>query len=328
MNDKLVSIIVPIYNVEEYLEDCINSLIAQTYKNIEIILIDDGSKDRSGKICDSYSKIDKRIRVIHKKNEGLSSARNKGLEESKGEYISFIDSDDKIDIDFIALLMEHIEKNKVDIAQCYFTNNDEEVGLDYRKNEVLNKREAIYRLNTNENVNFVIVCNKVYRKNVFKDIQFPVGKINEDAFTMYKVLWNAEKGIAILGKKQYFYRLRNNSIMRNRFSTKRYDAFEAYENQLEFFKEKKEKKLYYASVLIYQKILKNYWINTKEEIEENQTLYLQMIRGKSRKIYKYVINNTEIKFKDKLKYTVFNFSPQIYYFLIKKFDIIKTKLKR
>ncbi|MBO5142223.1 MAG: glycosyltransferase family 2 protein, partial [Clostridia bacterium] len=116
MNDKLVSIIVPIYNVEEYLEDCINSLIAQTYKNIEIILIDDGSKDRSGKICDSYSKIDKRIRVIHKKNEGLSSARNKGLEESKGEYISFIDSDDKIDIDFIALLMEHIEKNKVDIA--------------------------------------------------------------------------------------------------------------------------------------------------------------------------------------------------------------------
>ena len=153
----LISIVVPIYNVEKYLEKCINSIIIQTYKNIEIILVNDGSTDSSGKICDIYLKKDKRIKVIHKKNGGLSDARNVGIENAKGKYIAFIDSDDFIDSDFIEILYNLIIEYNADVSCC-------KCNVIYKKNKKQQVEEKINIFTNYEAINEMLYQGKVYHQ--------------------------------------------------------------------------------------------------------------------------------------------------------------------
>lgn len=236
--NKLVTIIVPIYKVEAYLQKCIDSILNQTYKNLEIILVDDGSPDNCGHICDEYAKTDIRIKVIHKKNGGLSDARNAGLDIATGDYIYFIDSDDWIASNAIEILTSYIESNnEIDIVAGCAVDIHEENGKILETNysikldtiQTLNKIEAL----KNNLLNGWAAWNKLYKKELFKEIRFPKGKINEDEAVMLHIISLCEK-IVLVGQPTYFYFLRPESITTSSFSEKKMDWFENCLNNREF----------------------------------------------------------------------------------------------
>ena len=234
MNEPLVSVIVPVYNVEKYLSRCIDSILNQSYKNIELILVDDGSKDNSGNICDEYAGMDNRISVIHKENGGQSAARNIALDCASGEYITFVDSDDYIYIDFIKIMYETILKNNCDIVQCDYIRGNENIfpsiAMD-GKCKVIDVNTALSSF-----VYKVIPWAKLYKKSIIGEIRFPEGKINEDDATYYKFAYNCKR-ICILENKMYYYYMSPNSTMR---SEPKLDFIGVYEERINFFEEKKE----------------------------------------------------------------------------------------
>ena len=186
---ELITIVVPIYNVEEYLNKCIETILCQTYENIEILLIDDGSTDNCGNICDLYAKKDSRVKVIHKENGGLSDARNTGIEAANGKYICFIDSDDYISPIFIETLYNLCKENNTKISQCSFNivydNNGKSEEAEQEVN-IYTSEEMVKNLYNEKYVETVIVCDKLYDITLFKNIKFPKGKINEDQYRISK----------------------------------------------------------------------------------------------------------------------------------------------
>lgn len=212
-----ISVIVPVYNVEKYLNRCVDSIINQNYSNLEIILVDDGSTDNSPYICDDYENKDERIKVIHKKNGGLSSARNKGLEIASGDYISFVDSDDWIAEDIYEYCINLLEEKLYDIVdfKCVFSNGEpEEIYKEISSaDKILKDKEILqyYLLMGQKEKAPFSVCRKLYKKEVFNGIKFPEGKINEDIATNYKVLMNCNNMVSI-SKIGYFYYQNTNSI--------------------------------------------------------------------------------------------------------------------
>lgn len=235
---NLVSIIVPVYKVEKYIKECIDSILNQTYKNLEIILVDDGSPDKCPYICDEYARKDSRIKVIHKENGGLSSARNLGIDIAQGDYIQFVDSDDLIDSRMTEILFTNLINTNSDISCCCYYYSEKKSENINDKPETIKEFtsfEAIRDLYCKKLQN-VISWNKLYRKSLFQEIRFPVGKICEDVFTIYKLFFISKKIVksSFIG---YFYRASPNSITHN-FSKKRLDVFEGYLGCHAFFSDK------------------------------------------------------------------------------------------
>ena len=267
MEEELISIVVPIYKVEKYLSKCVDSIIKQTYKNIEIILVDDGSPDKCPEICDEYAGDDERIKVIHKKNGGLSDARNAGIEIAKGKYIAFIDSDDYIKEDFIEVLLNGLVKEQADISMCGIkkVNETNEVieRIKMPSESVITGEDAIEQLGEFP-ISNIVVWNKLYRIDLFKDIRYPKGKIHEDEFTTYKLLYESKK-IAINKECLYYYRQNNDSIMNKKFNSKRLDIIEALEERIEFFMKRNNERLYKATLVRYiETIIYIYDLGQKE----------------------------------------------------------------
>lgn len=236
MNNPLISVIVPVYNVEQYINECINSIIDQNYKNLEIILVDDGSTDNSGKICDEYALKDLRIKVYHKKNGGLSDARNYGLQFTTGDYILFIDSDDFLDLNMINVLVENAIVNEVDISICGFSKYYGFNNIVRCQSTLLNiKIEDLRRIEYLYDFTHygVGVWNKLFKKELFQSIIFPIGKFSEDYFVMYKVFYEA-KSVFYTSQALYFYRQRKNSITKSKKT--KFDILEALEQYVEFAK--------------------------------------------------------------------------------------------
>ena len=233
MENIKVSIVVPIYNVERYIEKCIDSIICQTYKNIEIILVNDGSTDESEKIILKKIVADERIKYVNKKNGGLSSARNAGIKEATGKYICFIDSDDWIDKKYVETLVSAAEKNDSEIVICNIRHVFEDGTIKEKteqieKNEIINSREAIRQLFLGKKYRCHAV-NKLCRTSLYKDnnIFFPEGKIYEDVFTTYRLILKAKK-IYLCKEYLYFYlRNRTGSILSTSFNEKRLNIIEA-----------------------------------------------------------------------------------------------------
>lgn len=225
----LISIIVPIYKVEAYLDRCVGSVVSQTYSNLEIILVDDGSPDNCPEMCDSWAAKDSRIKVLHKENGGLSDARNVGLKIATGEYISFVDSDDWIEPDFVSLLYQVLTENGADISECatiYVAENGDHLRI--RRTPIqktLDRMEALCRLVQEDGV-YQTVWNKLYKRSLIDGILFEKGKYNEDDFWTYQVLDRIGK-IAFVEKTMYNYLQRNSSIMGTGYSLKRLDGVEA-----------------------------------------------------------------------------------------------------
>ena len=239
MHEDLVSIIVPVYNVENYLRECIDSIVAQAYRNIEVILIDDGSKDSSGKICDEYADKDNRVKVIHKENGGLSEARNSGLEIASGDWIAFVDSDDYIDSDMYEILLKNLNNTDADLSMCALYdvyNNTPEAQVTNKETWELSSEQAI-KMVMEAKILSVTAVNKLYRKSLFSDLKFEVGKIAEDAFIMVKLLDKCKKIVAT-NEKKYYYVHRENSITTQKFSTKFLNVIEAYEQNSNIILEK------------------------------------------------------------------------------------------
>lgn len=255
--NKLISVVIPIYNVENYLKRCIDSVINNSYKNLEIILVDDGSTDNSSSICDSYIKKDSRIKVIHKENNGLSSARNTGIDIASGDYISFIDSDDFVYVDYFKYMYELSIKHDADIVNIFllktFKNDDIDLNNVFTKNklssntnnyiekiDVLTSNQALEKFhsyNYDYCLNSVVAINKLYKSNLFKNIRYPLGKLHEDEFTSYKIV-NESDIIVFSNRQLYGYFQRENSIMNSNFTINRLDALEAYDNYIDFYKSK------------------------------------------------------------------------------------------
>ena len=219
--NPLISVIVPVYNVEEYLKKCVDSIINQTYKNLEIILVDDGSTDNSSLICDTYAEKYEQIKVIHKKNGGLSDARNVGIDLAKGEYLTFIDSDDWIKEGFIEYLYNLNLSNNTMIAVAPYivVTNSKQIncGNGYR-NAVLEQKEALKRILLDQGYT-VSSCSKLYHRSLFDNIKYPVGKIFEDTATTYKLFLKCES-ISFGSNGGYYYYKRDNSIINSGYNSK------------------------------------------------------------------------------------------------------------
>lgn len=212
----LISIIIPVYKVEKYLEKCIQSVINQTYENLQIILVDDGSPDNCGKICDEYAKKDHRIEVIHKSNGGLSDARNKGLEMAKGEYIGFVDSDDYIEADMYEVLYNLLKQYNADVSICnFYTVSQGKISIKNADNGIneYNRIEILKEILLDKNIQSY-AWNKLYKKELFDEIKYPIGKKYEDIGTTFYLLEKCNK-VVVTGKSEYYYINRQDSIVNN-----------------------------------------------------------------------------------------------------------------
>lgn len=234
---SIISVIVPIYKVSDYLPKCIDSIIKQTYSDLEIILVDDGSPDDCPKICDKYAEEDNRIKVIHKPNGGLSDARNAGLDIATGEYIGFIDSDDYIDEHMYEDMLSAIEKDDADLCICGYDRVDDDGKIKssaHYKNALLSQKEA-YEMLVQGNVYFIISCNKLYKREIFDNLRFKIGRTHEDEFIMHHVYGECSK-IVTLEKSYYNYLVRESSIIGSvKGNIKHFDAVDAYLDRMEFF---------------------------------------------------------------------------------------------
>ena len=246
MNKDLITIVVPVYKVEECLQKCIQSILEQTYKNIEVILVDDGSPDNSGNICDQFAKIDTRITVIHKKNGGLSDARNKGIEKAKGKYISFIDSDDYIERDMIEILYKLCIENNADISMISYREIED--GIIINENSKYTEKiikytniQAIKEL-LKDNIIKNYAWNKMYKKELFNNIRYPIGRSYEDIGTTYK-LFEKSNNIVWYDIPKYNYIRRKTSIVSQNTYKNLKDFIDlSYERYIHFNKDKILKK--------------------------------------------------------------------------------------
>ncbi|NSQ65201.1 glycosyltransferase family 2 protein [Enterococcus faecalis] len=225
-----ISIIVPVYKVEPYLRKCVDSILAQTFTNFEVILVDDGSPDNSGKICDEYAIKDSRVRVIHKENGGLSSARNAGIDIAQGKYLGFVDSDDYIAEDMYEVLYENLKFYDADISSVEiipFRDDKYENTSKEKKEILLNKKEAIKSVLEGTDF-YAYAWNKLYRKELFYNNRYLEGETFEDAYIIIDILLEIDK-IIVSNEEKYFYLQRNDSIMGQKFSKKTLDVIKAWQ---------------------------------------------------------------------------------------------------
>ena len=210
--NPLVSVIVPVYKVEKYIEKCIDSILRQSYKNLQIILVDDGSPDNCGSICDEYAIIDERISVIHQKNQGIAGARNSGLKVVQGEWIAWVDSDDWVEPDFIAGMLSEALSHNADIVICgrseEYKNRSKKCGV--REKTTLDPEHATILLLEDKAIRSYM-CDKLWRSDLFKGVSFPVGYSYEDIAVCYKLFLKA-KYIVCIPKAYYHYIIRSESI--------------------------------------------------------------------------------------------------------------------
>jgi glycosyltransferase involved in cell wall biosynthesis len=236
MNPK-ISIIVPVYKVEPYIHKCVDSILAQTFSDFELILVDDGSPDNCGSICDAYAEKDKRVKVIHKNNEGISTARNAGLDLAKGDYIGFVDSDDWIESDMYELLYNMCISNDCEIASCtskiYYSDKTVITGTHSLK--ILDKSEAM-RVVIEGSLYDEVVWTKLFKRSLLDGVRFPVGRVYEDTAFTYRVIHRSQR-VCCIGEPKYNYVKRNGSTMDSATKNMRIDAILIYEEMFEFISE-------------------------------------------------------------------------------------------
>ena len=312
--DPIISIIVPIYNVGKYLPRCIESILNQTFNNFELILVNDGSTDNSGVVCDDYAKKDTRIKIVHKSNGGVSSARNAGLYVAKGEYIGFVDPDDYIDKNMYEKLYRLCIDNNSDIAICRF--NREINGKIQNKESTeeiieLNNMEAMNELFKGNLYRFSL-CNKLFSKKCFNDVLFPEERIHEDLSTTYKLFANSKKAVYI-NYCGYIYVRRENSILTSTYNEKRLQAFIAWDEIIEFID-----KNYYE--IIEQVIATfTYWcvdnilyILNQVNNSKKKNNYLNIIQKYTTKYYIYIKRNNILSRSYKLRIRIFNINYKLF----------------
>lgn len=314
MDSPKISIIVPVYNVEAYLPACVESIRAQSIRNLELLLVDDGSPDGCPQLCDAYAAQDPRIRVLHKKNGGLSDARNAGLEAATGEYIGFVDSDDFIAADMYETLLAELERSGADLVLCNYDEIEERTGNvlprgSDLKNECLTGEQALEKLNSRYYGDYVVAWNKLYTRKALRDVRFPVGKIHEDQFVAHRIFANCDV-VACIDRPLYHYVQHPGSITNQAVSAKRLDDVEALCCRCDFYKERKletlrreTQRLMEDRYLRYRPYLIGHWRDREER---------SAIRRVDRMFYThYVDRNPAATLRKKLTYRF----PEVSFFL-------------
>lgn len=311
-----ISIIVPVYNVEKYLENCIESILNQTFKDFELILVDDGSTDNSCKICDIYEKKDSRIKVIHKNNGGLSSARNAGLDIACGKYVGFIDSDDSIHPRMYEILYDLIKKYESDISCCNYKKiydifKDEYENVNSLEVIEMSNIEAIKNLYDKEiGVKLVIACNKLYRKNLFDKIRYKVGRLHEDEFMAHRILYNSKK-ITYVDNELYYYLQRDGSIMSKKTYKRKVDALLAQSDRMRFCNKIGLKSMSDNICKIYEYEFFNLYRQLLGEGSANKEFLNEIRRDFILNLY-ILLRQKDINIKEKISCLVFAISPKVY----------------
>lgn len=308
-----ISIIVPVYNVEKYIKRCVDSLLEQTYSDIEIILVDDGAKDNSGSLCDDLAKNDDRIKVFHKENGGLSSARNYGIEKATGDYVCFVDSDDYVSPDYCRKMIEVSQSENADIVVCNYIRFSGERCTESIDStdayQVFNRVDALKNLYALDGERYTLAWNKLYKRSVIADIRYPESLINEDEFTTYKFLLNADK-IVTMDDVLYFYFKNDNSITTNAKYLENLDVFKALEERRGIL----EKRSDMSEVLkLHDKTYLNRIIfRNRDLIKINKNMYKDLL-GKYRGYYSKVKGHVK-----GVGYAIYYCCPAFYYYLVDK----------
>lgn len=313
MNEELVSIVVPVYNVKQYLRRCVNSLIQQTYSNIEILLIDDGSKDGSAEICDEFASRFSKVNVIHQKNAGLSAARNTGTMHARGKYICYVDSDDYCDLDMVEYLFYLKDTYRADMSVCgirvIYDNRKFKNKFQYgdKSKECLDSYECIEKMLYNEGID-VSACAKLYKTELMKKITYPLGKKHEDIGTTYKIFMACER-IACGYSSKYNYCIRSNSITTSSVDKTIFDMLELADKMCR--EVVREFPLLVKAIIRYQVYVRfvvyNRLINNNEFSEERKDIS-KFIKAH----FKDILFDFRVPLRDRLAILLFMFNKRIY----------------
>lgn len=317
MKEILISVIIPVYNVQQYLEECLDSILNQTFKSYEVIIIDDGSTDSCGAICDLYAERNERIRVLHTVNQGLSEARNTGISMARGKYLAFIDSDDYVDKTYLKKMYQAIVKTNAEICESNYicVYSDRNVWSRKMEETEENSINAIRRLFAPPYLGYVNTWNKLYKRELFENIRFPKGKLHEDEFTTYKLLYEANK-IVYINEYLYFYRQRENSIMNATFSKKRLAVLESLEEKEKFFADRNidmNKELGFHRYVTELNILNAMVDSRSVDMEVWNAVYLDINSNR-----KKLIRNSYLKVGHKISLSFIKNNPDLY-ILFRKF---------
>lgn len=299
-----ISVIVPVYKVERYIRNCIESVINQTYTNWEMILVDDGSPDRCGEICDEYARKDNRLTVLHTKNAGLSSARNRALDcPPKGEFVTFLDSDDFWHPEYLETLMALQQEHHADLVQCGFIRGTESVFPQIEESvsvDVLDNHEIFITEKAN-----VIMCGKLYRTSLFDGIRMPVGLYNEDDWTAWKLYYRT-KTIVVTNQSLYYYTINPNSTMGRLGKKPDLRYINAYNERISFFVGTGEKDLEHCSRLQLCKSLLLTYGHSKLSEEERR-----MVKEKFDENWEEIKHSPYIRSFYKALFGVFRIMPMM-----------------
>lgn len=316
----MISIVVPIYNSSKYLDKCIKSILNQTYRDFELILVDDGSTDESYAICKHYADEDNRIKTIHKENGGQGSARNLGLDIARGEYIGFVDSDDFIHPNYYEMLIRLLNDYRADIVCCHyqFVQPDEDFQYsvlnysDIKQNarlistkEFLQNYDKFYHA-----VSWISPCTKLCKREMFFSTRFPEGKIDEDSYILHHLIGNSKR-IVRVEQKLYYYVWSQNSTSRSDFSVKRFDKNGANLDRIEFFKKlgiKNQESFFKRQYLL--NTLKMYY-GVKNEYPKFLNDFKKYISEYRRYVWRFIKNNDKICKIEKIIYSIFAISPKM-----------------
>ena len=323
MTTPLISVIVPVYRVEEYLERCVKSILSQTYKNLEVILVDDGSPDQCPAICDACAEKDARVKVIHQENKGLSGARNAGIDAASGEYLAFVDSDDYVSPHFIEELYQLLQDTGCAIGQCRFSyvkgdglvEEGDSAFCIYRGESLM---EQLYGPEEKATC-FVVAWNKLYRAELFKEIgiRYPEGRIHEDEATTYRLFHEAKK-LAFLDRALYGYYTENGGSITSVFSAKRLQWLTAHEERIAFFKKNGYEKLLPAA---YRKLCDaciTFYFRCTEQVKDAEELKKEL----RKRLEAYRADGAAwiaaLPLKTRMGYELFSMSPGLYAKMLQK----------
>lgn len=307
-NEGLISVVIPIFNMEKYLRKCLDSVCNQTYTKLEILLIDDGSTDQSSKIYRAYQRNDNRIKIFCKENGGLSSARNYGIERATGQYIAFVDSDDYIHPRMFEILTNNIKENQSQIAICNFeTIYEQGDTVSKRENEQIDDKvytdSEVMQLLWMEGRITVVTWNKLYVRSLFNSIKFPKGKIHEDEFIIHHLLIQCKR-VSVVNKVLYYYLKRNNSITSNIGWENIQCSIEAFQDRIDLFLKVHDKlNMFYAIERLERYIIEHYKI---VKARKQKKRILRVFRQ-----YLAWYKKTDIKFQR--NFILFGVCPQLYY---------------
>ena len=324
----LISVVVPVYKVERYLSRCIDSILNQTFNDFELILVDDGSPDSCGDICEKYAKTDNRITVIHRENGGLSAARNSGikwaLKNSDSEWITFVDSDDWLHPDYLKILLECAKKFNTEVSVCNFLRTSDNAVNSMLEKKLNVQKQSCEDFFINYNLNAVVAWGKLYKKYFFEDILYPEGRLHEDEFTTYKILFQCDY-TCFVDETLYYYFINSQGITSGmtggEWSPSKIDFIDALEERLKYFENKKLDNVWKWQVNQFFWCINSYlkYLNRFSDCNENKR-YIEYLRKKLR----VFIENKKVK--RFLKISLKNY-PKIYEFVYPYRMFVYWKIK-